>query len=171
MLTEDQWGLLWKTEDGRRFRAHLALMFIAAPPYSPPGESDYRSYRWHLRDLARMPAGTERLVAAMEDAARYATKFRPSTGAVRAQFEAQLRHEEKQRRRLANDLQLAALEHKPTPMTPEQQAEIAADLREIRASCAALMAEQEERRRRHEGPTSLLAGIERRVRNWMAGSP
>jgi hypothetical protein len=160
---KEGWKRLWQTDDGKDFRAHLALMFVAAHPYFPPGDSDYQAYWWHLRDLIRRPDGNERVIAAMEAAGKVAVNTRPSSGSLRAHFEAQLRYEAEARDR-ENQREKAARPVKA--MTPEQAEEIRRELREFRAKCEAMMVAEEERK---HGPKSLLAGIEMRVRNWVAG--
>jgi hypothetical protein len=160
---KEGWKRLWQTENGKVFRAHLALMFVAAPPYYSPGDSDYQSYWWHLRDLVRRPDGYERVMAAMESAGKVATTTRPSSGSLRAHFEAQLRYEaeardrEGQRERAAKPIKA---------LTPDETEEIRRDLRELRAKCEALTVAEQQRK---YGPKSLLAGVEMRLRNWVAG--
>src|SRR4051812_17120049 len=84
MPTREEWVEIWATETGKKFRVHLALMFLRHPPNKPPEESDYRAYWLPLRSMLRWPSGVDAVAAGMERASEAADKYRPSTGSIRA---------------------------------------------------------------------------------------
>jgi hypothetical protein len=117
-ITKENWAQLWASEDGKKFRVALALMFVTCPPNTAPAESDYRAYYWELRDIAARKRGADQLVNGMERAGRTADKFRPSAGSVRAHaYE-------------SNPEPTRALPAKPfVPMTDAQLDEMRADIK------------------------------------------
>jgi len=84
MLNQAQWDALWKTEDGKKFRLNLALMFIGYPPNKAPEEMDYRAYWLPLASMMRWPGGVDNVVEGMVRAGAVGDKFRPSPGSIRA---------------------------------------------------------------------------------------
>lgn len=135
-ITDDEWSKVFgppghpeRNPRGFRFRNQLAAMFTSTPPWSIPGEGDYRNYFFHLRDLwgkrwmvkTETPGrleeidGLELLVRAMERATAVGAA-RPSPGSLRAHAMA-----------MVADAPLASrsLPARPyQPPTPEQWAEL-----------------------------------------------